>query len=103
MNKNRVLSAIQVMQLQELLSAARAEVQLRGSNIQILEENLAARRRRDVALTIADDEGQTVSNLVTACEFDYDIFFIHSFFRSWNPCVVKLSNSLLKMSACRTN
>ncbi len=55
-----MLNAVQVMQLQELLSAARAEVQIRGANIQILEENLAARRRRDVALTIADDEGQTV-------------------------------------------
>jgi hypothetical protein len=55
-----MLIALQVMQLQELLSAARAEVQIRGSNIQILEENLAARRRRDVALTVADDEGQTV-------------------------------------------
>jgi hypothetical protein len=55
-----MLKAAQVMQLQELLSATRAEVQMRGSSIQILEENLAARRRRDVALTIADDEGQTV-------------------------------------------
>ncbi len=55
-----VLKAAQVMQLQELLSATRAEVQMRGASIQILEENLAARRRRDVALTIADDEGQTV-------------------------------------------
>jgi hypothetical protein len=52
------------MQLQELLSAARAEVQIRGANIQILEENLAARRRRDVALTIADDEGQTVRSCI---------------------------------------
>jgi len=52
------------MQLQELLSAARAEVQIRGTNIQILEENLAARRRRDVALTIADDEGQTVRSCI---------------------------------------
>ena len=59
-----VLSAVQVMQLQELLSAARAEVQIRGANIQILEENLAARRRRDVALTIADDEGQTVRSCI---------------------------------------
>ena len=55
-----MLKAAQVMQLQELLSATRAEVQMRGSSIQILEENLAARRRRDVSLTIADDEGQTV-------------------------------------------
>ena len=59
-----MLSAVQVMQLQELLSAARAEVQIRGANIQILEENLAARRRRDVALTIADDEGQTVRSCI---------------------------------------
>ena len=59
-NMHHLLSTLQVMQLQELLSAARAEVQIRGSNIQILEENLAARRRRDVALTVADDEGQTV-------------------------------------------
>ena len=59
-----VLSVVQVMQLQELLSAARAEVQIRGTNIQILEENLAARRRRDVALTIADDEGQTVRSCI---------------------------------------
>ena len=55
---------MQVMQLQELLSAARAEVQIRGENIQILEKNLAARRRRDIALTIVDDEGQTVWILV---------------------------------------
>jgi len=55
---------MQVMQLQELLSAARAEVQIRGENIQILEQNLAARRRRDIALTIVDDEGQTVRILV---------------------------------------
>ena len=59
-----MLSVVQVMQLQELLSAARAEVQIRGANIQILEENLAARRRRDVALTIADDEGQTVRSCI---------------------------------------
>ncbi len=59
-----MLSVVQVMQLQELLSAARAEVQIRGTNIQILEENLAARRRRDVALTIADDEGQTVRSCI---------------------------------------
>jgi hypothetical protein len=52
------------MQLQEVLSAARAEVQMRGENIRILEENLAARRRRDVAMTIVDDEGQTVRILV---------------------------------------
>lgn len=63
-NLDLVLSAEQVMQLQELLSAARAEVQIRGANIQILEENLAARRRRDVALTIADDEGQTVRSCI---------------------------------------
>jgi hypothetical protein len=59
-----MLTAMQVMQLQELLSAARAEVQIRGENIQILEQNLAARRRRDIALTIVDDEGQTVRILV---------------------------------------
>jgi hypothetical protein len=58
------VQCLQVMQLQELLSAARAEVQIRGANIQILEENLAARRRRDVALTIADDEGQTVRSCI---------------------------------------
>ncbi len=58
------MQCLQVMQLQELLSAARAEVQIRGANIQILEENLAARRRRDVALTIADDEGQTVRSCI---------------------------------------
>ena len=55
---------MQVMQLQELLSAARAEVQIRGEDSQILEQNLAARRRRDIALTIVDDEGQTVRILV---------------------------------------
>jgi hypothetical protein len=72
------LSAIQVMQLQELLSATRAEVQIRGANIQILEENLAARRRRDVALTIADDEGQTVRFLRMRFSLDQKRFHVYA-------------------------
>jgi hypothetical protein len=93
---------MQIMQLQELLSAARAEVQIRGSNIQILEENLAARRRRDVALTVADDEGRTVRNLVTLSNFDQPVILLR-ISRLWSPCVVKLNSSPLKMSAFRKN
>jgi hypothetical protein len=68
----------QVEQLQELLSAARAEVQIRGENIQILEQNLAARRRRDVAMTIADDEGQTVRIMVIAYNVLPDVYLLHT-------------------------
>jgi hypothetical protein len=89
------------MQLQELLSATRAEVQIRGANIQILEENLAARRRRDVALTIADDEGQTVRFVRMRFSWTKNVFMCLC--RSWSQCVGKLNISLLKTTACNKN